>query len=61
MMKERSRSRRREARHDPDPAALEIDQANDEMGGPTAASLDAGLSSKLEPGASPRERKPSKR
>jgi hypothetical protein len=39
-----------ERAQDPDPAELEIDQANDEMGGPTTASHSAGLSSKLTPG-----------
>ena len=34
---------------DPDPAELEIDEANDESGGPTTASLNAGLSSNLQP------------
>jgi hypothetical protein len=31
--------------HDPDPAEIEIDQANDVMGGPTTGSLSAGLPS----------------
>jgi len=43
--------------HDPDPAELEIDQANDESGGPTAASHSAGLSSKLQPRGVPAEEK----
>jgi hypothetical protein len=58
-MSDRKKSQPKEPPHDPDPAELEIDQANDEMGGPTTASLEAGLSSKLEPGASPHE--PAKR
>ncbi len=39
-----------EQARDPDPAELEVDQANDEMGGPTTGSLNAGLSSNLQPG-----------
>jgi hypothetical protein len=36
-------------RDDPKPEELEIDAANDAMGGPTAASHSAGLSSSLRP------------
>lgn len=32
--------------HDPDPSEIEIDLANDVMGGPTTGSLSAGLPSK---------------
>lgn len=35
-------------RHDPDESDLEIDAANDSMGGPTTASLSSGLPSALE-------------
>jgi hypothetical protein len=39
-----------EDNRDPDPSEIEIDEANDKMGGPTTGSLDAGLSSSLQPG-----------
>lgn len=35
---------------DPEASDLEIDHANDEMGGPTTESLNAGLSTPLQPG-----------
>jgi hypothetical protein len=36
---------------DPQPSELEIDEANDENGGPTTESLSAGLASPLQPGS----------
>lgn len=38
-----------ETDHDPDPADLEVDAANEAMGGPTTESHSAGLTSELRP------------
>lgn len=46
---EQSKGEAPHERDDPKPEELEIDAANDAMGGPTAASHSAGLSSSLRP------------
>lgn len=42
--------RKHEPRRDPEPSEIEVDEANEEFGGPTTESLESGLSSSLQPG-----------